>query len=58
MAMATGVILNPWWEVPPSITKEVAGKPGYVALKDPKTASSSAGASRRARATRSGRSSS
>ena len=31
--MATGVILNPWWEVPPSITKEVAGKPGYVALK-------------------------
>ncbi|NUT01148.1 MAG: L,D-transpeptidase family protein [Sphingomonas sp.] len=37
MAMATGVMLNPWWEVPPSITKEVAGKPGYVALKDPKT---------------------
>ena len=35
--MATGVSLNPWWEVPPSITKEVAGKPGYVALKDPKT---------------------
>jgi murein L,D-transpeptidase YcbB/YkuD len=33
MAMATGVILNPWWEVPPSISKEVAGKPGYVALK-------------------------
>ena len=31
--MATGVSLNPWWEVPPSITKEVAGKPGYVALK-------------------------
>jgi len=31
--MATGVILNPWWEVPPSITKEVAGKAGYVALK-------------------------
>jgi murein L,D-transpeptidase YcbB/YkuD len=31
--LATGVILNPWWEVPPSITKEVAGKPGYVALK-------------------------
>jgi L,D-transpeptidase YcbB len=31
--MATGVILNPWWEVPPSISKEVAGKPGYVALK-------------------------
>ncbi len=37
MAMATGVMLNPWWEVPPSITKEVAGKPGYVALKDPNT---------------------
>ena len=37
MAMATGVKFNPWWEVPPSITKEVAGKPGYVALKDPET---------------------
>ena len=37
MATAVGVMLNPWWEVPPSITKEVAGKPGYVALKDPKT---------------------
>jgi len=36
-AMATGVNLNPWWEVPPSISKEVAGKAGYVALKDPKT---------------------
>ncbi len=33
MANAVGVILNPWWEVPPSITKEVAGKPGYVPLK-------------------------
>ena len=32
--MATGVILNPSWEVPPSIAKEVAGKPGYVAIKD------------------------
>jgi len=31
--MATGVILNPWWEVPTSISKEVAGKPGYVAVK-------------------------
>jgi murein L,D-transpeptidase YcbB/YkuD len=31
--MATGVMLNPWWEVPPSITREVAGKPGYVAVK-------------------------
>ena len=31
--MATGVILNPWWEVPPSIAKEVAGKPGFVAVK-------------------------
>ena len=30
---ATGVILNPWWEVPPSITREVAGKGGYVAVK-------------------------
>ena len=32
-AMATGVILNPWWEVPQSIDSEVAGKPGYVAVK-------------------------
>ena len=32
-ALAVGVMLNPWWEVPPSITKEVAGKKGYVALK-------------------------
>lgn len=32
-ATAVGVILNPWWEVPPSITPEVAGKPGYVAVK-------------------------
>lgn len=32
-AMATGVILNPWWEVPPSIAPEVAGKKGYVAVK-------------------------
>ena len=30
---ATGVILNPWWEVPPSITREVAGKAGYVAVR-------------------------
>jgi murein L,D-transpeptidase YcbB/YkuD len=32
-ATATGVILNPWWEVPPSITHEVAGKKGFVAVK-------------------------
>ncbi|HVM22704.1 MAG TPA: L,D-transpeptidase family protein [Sphingomicrobium sp.] len=32
-ALATGVVLNPWWEVPPSIAKEVAGKAGYVAVK-------------------------
>lgn len=31
--MATGVILNPWWEVPTSISKEVAGKSGYVSVK-------------------------
>ena len=31
--MATGVILNPWWEVPTSISKEVAGKAGFVAVK-------------------------
>ena len=32
-ATAVGVILNPWWEVPTSISREVAGKPGYVAVK-------------------------
>jgi murein L,D-transpeptidase YcbB/YkuD len=32
-AMATGVILNPWWEVPSSIAREVAGKNGYVAVR-------------------------
>jgi murein L,D-transpeptidase YcbB/YkuD len=31
--MATGVSLNPWWEVPPSISREVAGKAGYVAVR-------------------------
>jgi len=31
--MATGVILNPWWEVPKSIEGEVRGKVGYVAVK-------------------------
>jgi len=33
-AIATGVILNPWWEVPKSIESEVRGKGGYVAVKD------------------------
>jgi murein L,D-transpeptidase YcbB/YkuD len=33
-AVATGVILNPWWEVPRSISPEVRGKKGYVAVKD------------------------
>jgi murein L,D-transpeptidase YcbB/YkuD len=32
-AMAVGVMLNPWWEVPPSITHEVIGKKGFVAAK-------------------------
>ena len=32
-ATATGVILNPWWEVPLSLSKEVAGKRGYVAVR-------------------------
>jgi murein L,D-transpeptidase YcbB/YkuD len=32
-AMATGVILNPWWEVPKSIEGEVRGKAGFVAVK-------------------------
>jgi murein L,D-transpeptidase YcbB/YkuD len=30
---ATGVILNPWWEVPPSLSAEVSRKAGYVAVK-------------------------
>lgn len=33
-AVATGVIFNPWWEVPDSIAGEVQGKKGYVAVKD------------------------
>jgi murein L,D-transpeptidase YcbB/YkuD len=33
MAVATGVILNPWWEVPKSIEPEVRGKAGYVPVK-------------------------
>ena len=33
-AMAVGVMLNPWWEVPPSITHEVAGKKGFVKSSD------------------------
>ena len=32
-ATATGVIFNPWWEVPSSIAPEVRGKPGYVTVK-------------------------
>jgi murein L,D-transpeptidase YcbB/YkuD len=32
-ATATGVILNPWWEVPKSIEPEVRGKKGYVRVK-------------------------
>ena len=34
-ATATGVIFNPWWEVPASITPEVRGKKGYVSVKTP-----------------------
>jgi murein L,D-transpeptidase YcbB/YkuD len=33
-ATATGVIFNPWWEVPESIAPEVRGKKGYVAVKN------------------------
>jgi murein L,D-transpeptidase YcbB/YkuD len=33
-AVATGVIFNPWWEVPQSIYSEVKGKPGYVSVKN------------------------
>ena len=32
-AVATGVILNPWWEVPKSIEPEVRGKNGYIPVK-------------------------
>ena len=32
-ATATGVILNPWWEIPKSIEPEVRGKKGYVAVR-------------------------
>ena len=32
-AMATGVILNPWWEIPKSIEPEIRGKRGYVPVK-------------------------
>ena len=32
-ALATGLILNPWWEVPKSIEGEVRGKAGFVAVK-------------------------
>ena len=31
-AMAVGVMLNPSWEVPPSITHEVSGKRGFVPI--------------------------
>jgi len=34
MATATGVILNPWWEVPSSIAGEVRGKRGYVTVRE------------------------
>jgi murein L,D-transpeptidase YcbB/YkuD len=34
-ALATGVIINPWWEVPKSIEKEAAGKRGFVPVKGP-----------------------
>ncbi len=32
-ATATGVIFNPWWEIPKSIEPEVRGKKGYVRVK-------------------------
>jgi len=34
-ALATGVMLNPSWEVPNSIAHEVAGKKGFVPVKRP-----------------------
>jgi murein L,D-transpeptidase YcbB/YkuD len=36
-ATISGVIFNPWWEVPKSIEPEVRGKRGYVAVKDEAT---------------------
>ena len=36
-AKISGVIFNPWWEVPTSISDEVRGKKGYVAVKDEAT---------------------
>ena len=34
-ALATGVIFNPWWEIPKSIEPEVRGKKGYVRVGTP-----------------------
>jgi len=34
-ALATGVIINPWWEVPKSIEHEAAGKKGFVPVTAP-----------------------
>ena len=34
MAEATGVIFNPYWNVPKSIEPEVRGKSGYEAIRD------------------------
>jgi len=31
-AVITGAIFNPWWEVPASLSHEVAGKKGYVSV--------------------------
>jgi murein L,D-transpeptidase YcbB/YkuD len=31
-AVITGAIFNPWWEVPTSLSGEVAGKKGYVSV--------------------------
>jgi murein L,D-transpeptidase YcbB/YkuD len=31
-AVITGAIFNPWWEVPTSLSHEVAGKKGYVSV--------------------------
>jgi murein L,D-transpeptidase YcbB/YkuD len=31
-AVITGAIFNPWWEVPSSLSGEVAGKKGYVSV--------------------------
>ena len=54
-AMATGVILNPWWEVPTEHRARKSRARRAMSRSRARTARSSAGASRRGRAMRSAR---